>query len=107
MITLEKVDEYRYNVLWENGKQIGTFELGIDGMFYFWNNIDSYGSWTSYSLRLIADKLYEINKPFREAIAEYFKKEREELNCSCGEGVKIHGESYCKRCLDKNPLWCN
>lgn len=76
MITLNKINEYKYNVLWENGKHIGTFELGIDGMFYFWGNTDNYGSWTSYSLRAIADKLDKINKPFQDTVDKYFEQEK-------------------------------
>ena len=75
MITLKKVNQYKYIVLWENGKQIGTFEMDVDGMFYFYSDRDNYGSWASYSLRAIADKLDEINKPFQDTVDEFFLKE--------------------------------
>ncbi len=77
MITLEKENDQKYYVLWENGKQIGTFIVDVDGMFYFWDESNSYGSWSAYQLRAIADKLDEINKPFKEIVDEYFDQERD------------------------------
>ena len=76
MITLEKENDQKYYVLWENGKQIGTFEMDVDGFFYFWDERNSYGSWSSYYLRVIADKLDEINKPFQDKVDEYFEQEK-------------------------------
>ncbi len=26
--------------------------------------------------------------------------------CSCGRGIKVEGEYYCRECLRKNPLLC-
>ena len=79
MITLEKENDQKYYVLWENGKQIGTFIVDVDGMFYFWDESNSYGSWSAYQLRAIADKLEEINKPFKEVVDEYFDQERKDF----------------------------
>ena len=44
-----------------NGKKLGTFELDIDGSYYFWQKSDLNGCWSSYSLRLMADELDKIN----------------------------------------------
>ena len=77
-INLEKVNNFVYNVIASNGKNIGKFELDVDGYFYFWDNKDS-GAWSSYSLRLIADKLDGINKPFKENVDNYFEQERKDF----------------------------
>ena len=29
------------------------------------------------------------------------------VNCSCGQGIKVLGENYCRKCLGDNPLLCN
>lgn len=78
-IRLEKVNEQAYNVFWSNGKHIGNFEIDNDGMFYFWADDYLAGSWSSYSLRVVADKLDEINKPFKEIVDEYFDQERKDF----------------------------
>lgn len=56
------------------GVHLGTFELDIDGYYYFWNKSENNGSWSSYSLRLIADKLDEINAPWKDKINEEFNQ---------------------------------
>ena len=72
-IKLEKASKFVHNVKVNNTK-IGTFELDESGFYSFWYN--NAGSWSSYSLRLIADKLDEINKPYKEVVDEYFDQER-------------------------------
>ena len=74
-IKLEKVNEKVYKVITSNDLNIGTFELDVDGFWHFWNTDYIAGSWSSYSLRLIADKLDEINKPFEKELELYFGKE--------------------------------
>lgn len=72
-LELEKVSKFVYNVKVNNTK-IGTLELDESGFYSFWYN--NAGSWSSYSLRLVADKLDEINKPYKEVVDEYFDQER-------------------------------
>ena len=105
-IKLEKVNEKVYKVITSNDLNIGTFELDVDGFWHFWNTDYIAGSWSSHSLRTIADKLDEINKPYKEVVDEYFKQENLTVNCSCGDGVKELGENYCRSCLNKNPFLC-
>lgn len=68
-------------MLTKNGKRkkilnyvlLGTFELDADGFYHYWRNKGLDGSWSSQSLRLIADKLDEVNKPYSDSLDEYFK----------------------------------
>ena len=62
-----------YSVYTSRDVLLGTFELDIDGFYYYWENKRLEGSWRSHSLRLIADKLDEVNKPYEDSINEYFK----------------------------------
>lgn len=66
-----------YNVTYGfNGNNIiGRFSLDVDGYYHFWYNNDKnkYGSWSSNTLRSIADALDVINKPYDDHIKEYFK----------------------------------
>lgn len=56
-----------------NGKAyIGYAYRDIDGYFVFVNVGD--GTWNEYSLRLVADKLQELNKDWNEQIKNYEKK---------------------------------
>lgn len=45
-----------------NNKSIGEFIKDVDGYYYYWPNPDLRGSWNSNALRVIADKLDEVNK---------------------------------------------
>jgi hypothetical protein len=47
--------------------------MDVDGYYYFTYDTTQNGLWTSYSLRMVADLLDEINKPHEENIKEYFK----------------------------------
>lgn len=81
MIVLRDVNDFKKDVLycsdksdWKgvDGKQIGTFERDVDGFYYFWNNDDG-GCWGEYSLRLVADALEKLNKPWNEQIQNDLK----------------------------------
>jgi hypothetical protein len=61
---------FSYNVLTSSNKLIGTFELDIDGYYYYCERKDLNGFWDSHILRLIADKLDEVNKPWDESVKE-------------------------------------
>ena len=56
----------------QNMKCIGMFSMDVDGYYYFWSNNDS-GSWGSYELRMIADALDKVNKPYDDHIKENLK----------------------------------
>jgi len=66
MINLEYVIDGVYGVYF-NQKCIGHFTIQDDGYFGFYTNERS-GYWSSYALRLIADKLDELNKEWNEYI---------------------------------------
>ena len=74
-IKLEKVNDNCFNVYWNNTVLVGTFEMDCDGFYYFYVS-DSPGSWTSYYLKVIADKLDEVNKPLNDLIEIYFNNEK-------------------------------
>ena len=50
-----------------NKKRIGTFLIQDDGYYGFYTESDS-GYWSSYALRLIADKLDEVNKEWDDQV---------------------------------------
>ena len=66
MIDLEYIIDGVY-VVYFNTKKIGEFTVQDDGFFGFYPNELS-GYWSSYALRLIADKLDELNKEWDEYI---------------------------------------
>ena len=76
MITHVELESGRLSLLYGNGKSqksIGLAVLDVDGYYYFWSN-ENDGLWSSYSLRLIADKLEELNKDWDEKISQEFKR---------------------------------
>ena len=72
-LTLKPDGKNRYLVYFkQNMKCIGAFSMDVDGYYYFWSNNDS-GCWGSYVLRMIADALDEINKPYNDYIKKNLK----------------------------------
>jgi hypothetical protein len=55
----------------ETGKELGDIVMSDDG-YYNFIPICSRGLYNTYSLKLIADKLDEINKPWDDQINSYF-----------------------------------
>ena len=55
-----------------NKKRLGAFVVQDDGYFGFYADEPS-GYWSSYALRLIADKLDEMNKTWDDHIKENIK----------------------------------
>jgi hypothetical protein len=47
--------------------------MDVDGYYYFDYVTTPNGLWTSYSLRMVADLLEEMNKQYDDNIKEYFK----------------------------------
>lgn len=66
MINLEYVIDGVYLVYF-NKKRLGEFIVQDDGFFGFHTSEPS-GYWSSYALRLIADKLDEMNKEWDEQV---------------------------------------
>lgn len=69
-ITLEKLNNSNQEVRFNN-KLLGHFIMQEDGYYMFFCLEDN-GGWSSYSLKLIADKLDEVNKEFNDEVNEYF-----------------------------------
>lgn len=71
MINLEKQSNTSYKVLF-NTKYLGMAEMDESGFYNFYSN-DNMGYWSSYALRLIADKLDELNKDWNDHINKNLK----------------------------------
>ena len=69
----KKTQSGYYKVQTSTGMYLGAFELDMDGFYYFCCNSSKSGCWGSNELRLIADKLDEVNKPYNDSLNEYFK----------------------------------
>ena len=68
---LKTESDARYEVYF-NGQHLGYFYLEVDG-FYVFNPKGDIGYWNEFNLRMIADKLEELNKKWNEEIELYFK----------------------------------
>lgn len=77
-LKLEKLNK-SYFVFTDNGIEIGSFQLDIDGFYYFYDNSELTGCWGAWELRKIADLLDEVNKPYNDELNEYFKNEKDRL----------------------------
>ena len=60
-INLKKISENLYEVYFENKSYLGQFSLDVDGDFYYWPS-NKRGCWSAWSLKLIAEKLDELNR---------------------------------------------
>lgn len=70
---IEKLNE-SYFVFADNNKEIGSFQLDIDGSYYFWDNSELAGCWTAQNLKEIARLLDEVNKPFDDQEKKDFEE---------------------------------
>jgi hypothetical protein len=68
-----------YLLLTEVDKELGSFQLDIDGSYYFYHNQELTGCWTGNNLRDIADKLDEVNRPFDDEVDAYFDSLRRDI----------------------------
>lgn len=66
MITVELITPTA-GKMYFNQKYLGIVAVQDDGYFQFFSNEPS-GYWSSYALRLIADKLDEMNKEWDEQV---------------------------------------
>jgi hypothetical protein len=71
-LTTEPMNETNHKVLFGD-RLLGYFTMDIDGFYYFDFVTAPNGLWTSYSLRMVANLLEEMNKPHEDNIKEYFK----------------------------------
>ena len=65
-LKVKDINEFIKELYTEKGKVLGTFEMDVDGYFYFWRNEKLTGCDSSNILRGIADKLDEVNKEWDE-----------------------------------------
>ena len=88
MIRTVKITDQKHEVYF-NSTFLGTFELDIDGTFCYKNIISNQHN-SSYSLRLIADALDRLNKPFDDGFTRYFEdRARDEYNQVLNETGKF------------------
>ena len=68
-VTLRKESVIRYTVLFGVGLQsnIGEMIQDVDGYFYYFP-IENGGAWTPWIMRLIADKMDELNKRWDDTV---------------------------------------
>ena len=59
-----------------------TILSGADGFKYF-SPGPTWGLFSSYHLRQIADKLDELNEPWQQEIERYFKEHPDDLEPTC------------------------
>lgn len=62
-IEVTKIKRHKFKVE-INEKLIGHFIRDVDGYLYYWPLESLRGSWNSNALRLIANKLDELNKDY-------------------------------------------
>ena len=74
-LILTPKDNY-YLVQWQNGVYLGEFGPGDDGFYIFWPE-DRSGGWDENLLRALADKLRELNLPWKEEIDLYFEMQKD------------------------------
>jgi len=56
-----------------NNVHVGNMYKEVDGYYVYEYNNSRSGFWEAHALRMIADKLDEMNKDWDEGIKEYFK----------------------------------
>jgi hypothetical protein len=74
MITIEKTTSDRPSYhFYFNAVYLGDAERDESGFYNFWFTNDDKGYWTSHSLRLIANKLDELNEEWNDYILKNLK----------------------------------
>jgi len=71
-LVVKEINRTNHKVLFGD-RLIGHFIMDIDGYYYFDYVTAPNGLWTSYSLRMVADLLEEMNRPNENNIKEFFK----------------------------------
>lgn len=75
-IVLEKLNQ-SYKALTDTGVELGSFQMDCSGSYGYWRNETLWGFESACTLRAIADKLDEVNKPLDDLQKIYFENERE------------------------------
>jgi hypothetical protein len=65
---------------WFNTVYLGYAYVEVDGFYTYQFVKENLGTWSAWSLRMIADILDELNKPYEESINEYFKNNPQDNN---------------------------
>ena len=115
-LILEKVERFEsYQVFYptypENKVFLGTFDLDHDGFYYYWPEKDNDGAWSYHTLSLIVEALKELNRPFEENIAEYFKQQEildkaiEFLRKLPAEKIHTYEKILENMAVDKNNMY--
>lgn len=62
-----------------NDNVVAVIYQEVDG-YYVFDPYENTGFWTSHVLKIIANKLDELNKEYNKVISQYFNKELKTLN---------------------------
>lgn len=68
MLTLERVNQRLYNVTFN--RHIGIIYMENDGYFVFQPDQSNSGFWNEHSLKLILDKLTELNRDWDQHLLD-------------------------------------
>lgn len=67
-ITIRKAGQHSYYVYFDKSKNIGKFIQDVDGFYYYHPKLKGGGLWSEHTMRMIADKLKNLNKPWNDYI---------------------------------------
>lgn len=70
-LSLRKTGQHSYSVS-IGSKKIGKFIQDVDGFYYYSANREG-GLWSAHTMRMIADRLDKLNKPWDNYIAKNLK----------------------------------
>jgi hypothetical protein len=68
-VELRYSDSYQH-VAYVGSKRIGRFLMDESGYFGYWPDESLTGYWSSHAIRLVADKLDELNKDWDTHVAQ-------------------------------------
>ena len=72
LLYTEKVSDYRYNLFYCNGVQVGEILMKEDGFFDWWPEQRG-GYLPSHFLRAVAEILDEMNAPYEAELERFFE----------------------------------
>jgi|688.fasta_scaffold303372_4 hypothetical protein len=73
-LRLQETESESNHDVFFNNRYLGYIYVEVDGFWVF--NPYGDGYWSEFTLRMIADKLEELNKSHNEKIEEYFKNNK-------------------------------
>lgn len=75
LILNSNLNKSKYNIYFNfNNKKIGSFIRDIDGYYYCKLSRTNFGYLSSHTLKIIADALDKINKPYDDQVKTNLKK---------------------------------